>query len=275
MVLGPAQDLHALALAGAALIDLMRHRGRSDKRDRLDIGVVDQGIDRLHAALHHARHARRQARLAQHLGQRQRRRCVQRAGLEHERVAGGQRHRHHPQRNHHREIERRDAGHHAERFALHPVIDPPAHVDGHRPFHEFGRAAGEFDHFDPAHDFAARIRDHLAVLARNHARQRLLVVFQQGQEAVEHPRPMQRALGRPGRLRGTGRRDGLRHRVAAAQPHLRRHLAGGRIINVLQAMFGAIRGLSADPMRHLRGLIRHASLPLRKKPQSRQDTPPQ
>ena len=79
------------------------------------------------------------------------------AGLEHEGVAAGDRHREHPHRHHHREVERRDAGDHAERLAQRPVVDAGGDLVGVVALEQLRNAAGELDDVDAARDLALRV----------------------------------------------------------------------------------------------------------------------
>src|SRR3546814_10364290 len=58
-------------------------------------------------------------------------------------------------------------------------------------------AAGELDHFQPALQVAARIRQHLAVLAVQQPRQRVHVALEQALELEQHPRAPLRVDLRP------------------------------------------------------------------------------
>ena len=77
------------------------------------------------------------------------------------------RHREHPHRHHHREIERRDARDHAERLTQIPVVDAAADLVGEIGLQQIRNAARELDDFDAAHHLALRVGEHLAVLTRD------------------------------------------------------------------------------------------------------------
>src|SRR3546814_11345235 len=78
----------------------------------------------------HIEYAIGQAGLLEQTCDQQRWRGVAFGGLEHEAVAAGQRHREHPHRYHAREVERGDAGTHAERGI--PVVGVDVAADVHR-----------------------------------------------------------------------------------------------------------------------------------------------
>ncbi len=121
-------------------------------------------------ALHDVEHAVGQAGLLEQVGQEQRHGRVLLAGLEHEGVARRDGVGEHPHRHHGGEVERRDAGHDAER-----LLDG-VHVDAARDALrvaalQHGRdAAGELDVLDAARELAGRVAGHLAVLDRHAAR---------------------------------------------------------------------------------------------------------
>ena len=72
----------------------------------------------------------------------------------------------HPQRHHHREVERRDAGDDAERLADRVHVDARRHLLAVAALTGAAMPARELDDLEPAGDFASRIAEHLAVLAR-------------------------------------------------------------------------------------------------------------
>ena len=62
VVLRAAERLHALAGARRRLVDVARDRRRADERDGLDVGVLEQPVDRDLVAVHDVEHARRAGR---------------------------------------------------------------------------------------------------------------------------------------------------------------------------------------------------------------------
>ena len=69
VVLGAAQGLHALAMGRRGAVDVLGHRGRTDKRHSLDMGVADQPFADFLAALDHADDARGQTGLGEQFDQ--------------------------------------------------------------------------------------------------------------------------------------------------------------------------------------------------------------
>jgi hypothetical protein len=63
VVLGAAEALRPLAVGGGARIDVLRDRRRADEADRLDVGIVENGVDGFLVAVDDVEHAGRQAGL--------------------------------------------------------------------------------------------------------------------------------------------------------------------------------------------------------------------
>ena len=68
VVLGAAERLHALAVRGAARVDVLRDVGRSDEADRLDVRMVEDRVDHLLVAVDDVEDAVGQARFLHQLG---------------------------------------------------------------------------------------------------------------------------------------------------------------------------------------------------------------
>jgi hypothetical protein len=235
VVLRAAERLHALAVARAGLVDVLRDRRRADEAQRLHVGVAEQRIDRDLVALHDIEDAVRQAGLLQQLGHQQRRRRVALARLQHEAVAAGERDRVHPHRDHHREVERRDAGDDTERLAQGPVVDAGRDLVGEVALQQLRDAAGELDDVDPTCDLALRVGEDLAVLGGDHRGQRVAVLLQQLEELQHHasaPQRRQVGPGRKGRARGLHGGIDLFDR---GERDLARDVAGRRVVDRLAA----------------------------------------
>ena len=217
VVLGAAQRLHALATAGAFGVDVFGDGGRTDKGQGFHVRVRDQRVHGLLVAMHDVEHACRQAGLGQQFSQAQRGRGIALGRLEHEGIAAGDGDREHPARNHHGEVERRDAGHHAQGLAHAPVVDAAADLVGVLALHQLRNAAGEFDDFDAARDLALGIGEDLAVLARDQLGQFVLVLVQQRLEIEQDARALERGRFGPSRKGGAGGGHGQRHFVVGRQ----------------------------------------------------------
>ena len=66
--LAPPKHWHALAVRGAARVDVFGDRRRADEADRLDVGIIEDGVDRFLVAVDDVEDAGRQARLDEQLG---------------------------------------------------------------------------------------------------------------------------------------------------------------------------------------------------------------
>src|SRR5882762_5013095 len=99
------------------------HRRRADKRDRVDVGMVEQRVDRLTRAMHHVEHALGKPRLEKDLGEALTAEWRPLRRLEHKRVSGDDRQREHPERDHHGEVERWDARAYADGVAIEVLVD--------------------------------------------------------------------------------------------------------------------------------------------------------
>ena len=164
VVLGAAERLHALTRRRAARVDVVGDRRGADEAHRLDVGMVEDGVDRLLVAVHDVQHAVGEARLLEKLEDQHRRGGIALRGLQDEGVAAGDRHRIHPQRHHGREVERRDAGDDAERLAVGMRVDLRPDIARELALQEMRDAAGELHHLDAARDLAQRVGMRLAVL---------------------------------------------------------------------------------------------------------------
>jgi len=216
-------------------VDVVGDGRRADKADGFHVGVDQQRVHRLLVALHHIEHAVRQAGLLEQVGDEERGRGVQRAGLEHKGVARGNGHREHPHGHHHREVEGRDARHHAQRLAHGPVVDAGGDLLGVVAFEQLRDAGGELDDLDAARDLALRVGEDFAVLGRDHVGQCVPVLVKQLQELEHHACTAQRRRVGPGREGGLGSGHGLAHLGRIGQGHAAGHGTGGGVGHVLSA----------------------------------------
>ena len=81
VILRAAEALRALAVGRGARVDVLRDVGAADEAHRLDLRVLEDGVDGLLVAVHDLEHAWRQAGLEEQLGQPHRHRRVTLAGL--------------------------------------------------------------------------------------------------------------------------------------------------------------------------------------------------
>ena len=175
----PPRAWNALAGRAAALVDVLRDRRRADEGDRRDVRVVQQHVDGDLVAVHDVEDAVRQARLGVELGHEVRGGGIALGGLEHERVARRDRQGMHPQRDHHREVERRDAGADAERLTERERVDVRGDLVGVLALEQLRDAARVLGHLHAAHDLALGVLDDLAVLARDDPREVVGVLLEE------------------------------------------------------------------------------------------------
>jgi hypothetical protein len=65
VVLRPAERLHPFSIGGAGLVDVAGDRRRTDEADRLDVGMFEECVDRLLAALNDVEDSLREPGLGQ------------------------------------------------------------------------------------------------------------------------------------------------------------------------------------------------------------------
>src|SRR4051794_33872585 len=227
VVLGAGQRLHPLAAQGGALVDLVRHRRRADERDRAHELVIDQRLDRLLGAVHDVEDPVGEAGLGEQLGDAVggERRALR--GLQYERVAGGDRERREPERDHAGEVERRDRADHAEREAVHRHVHAGGDLVERLALHERGHPGRQLDYLDAAAQLAERFVYVLAVLARDEQREVVELILEQHLEAEHAPRPPRDRLVAP-RLEGPGGcLDGGVDLLLAREWYLCQQLAAG------------------------------------------------
>jgi hypothetical protein len=132
------------------------------------------------------------------------------------------------QRHHHREIERRDRRHHAEREMLQPTLDPPAHLE-HFPGGDLRQRDGKLAQLHRLVDLGLRLGADLAMLLGDQCRQLAPVGVEQRTVAEEDLHPLLERRRRPGGERRPGRRGRGGDVGRAAQRHPGDHLARGRV----------------------------------------------
>ncbi len=248
VVLRAAEGLDPLAVPGAGLVDVAGDRRGADEADRRDVGVAQQAVDGLLVPLQHREDTVGEPGLLPELGEEQRRRGVLLAGLEDEGVAGGDRVRAHPQRHHHREVERGDAGDDAERLADRVDVDAGARLLGEAALHQVRHTGGELDVLESSRDLAGRVRENLAVLGGHDLGELSGPLVQQLPEREEHRGPLGQRGAAPPLGRGLGALDRLLDVVGARELDVGRLLPGGRVEHGRGTAGGARGLLSVDPV---------------------------
>ena len=275
VVLGPAQGLHALAVARARLVDVAGDRGRAHEAHRGHVRVLEEAVHRYLVAVDHVEHAPGQTRLREELGRQVGGARVALRRLQHEAVAARERYGVHPHRHHGREVEGGDARDHPQGLADGVAVDLLRDVLGELALHQVGDPARELHDLEPPRDLALGVREDLPVLEREEAGEVVAPLHEQlavgehdlGALAEGGVAPFLERLLR----RGHGAVDGGHVRVE----HLGPTLAGRGVVDRSSAI-ASVRGSAVDPMtgdrpapRGLRGSLRavggsrHGSLLLR------------
>src|SRR5690606_10734356 len=147
-----------------------------------------------------------------------------------------------------REVERGDAGHHAQRLADRGDVDPGGDLGGQLALQLHADAAGQFDDLHAPGDLAEGVGVHLAVLGGDQlgdlvaVRVEQLAVLEQDRRA-----PGQRG-GAPGGEGVLGGGDGGVDLVGGRERDLLLLDARGRVPDGAETAGGALDGLAADEM---------------------------
>ena len=189
VVLCAAQRLHALAMGRGFRVDVLGHRRRAHERDRRDGGMAEQRVDRGPGAVDYVQDAGRETRVEEQLSKARTSQRGSLRGLQDEGVACHYGERKHPERDHHREVERGDAGANADRVAVEVLVDAAGDVAQRAALQQGRRAAREIDHLDPAPDLPAGLLQCLPVMARHDRGELLEVVLEHGLVPEHQPDP--------------------------------------------------------------------------------------
>ncbi len=206
VVLGAAEGLDALAVAGPGLVDVLGDRGRADERDRLHVRVGQQRVDRHPVPVHDVVHAVGEPGLPPELSDEVRRTRVLLTRLDDHRVARCDGDRVEPHGHHSGEVERRDDAHDPERLAHGVYVDTGGDPRRVAPLEQVRYAARELDHLEAAGHLAQCVGQDLAVLG--------------GDDRGELPPPLveqlaegEQDLGPPGQRRGAPVGEGRPRRL--------------------------------------------------------------
>ena len=207
-----------------------------------------QRVDRLLVAVHHVEDTGRQPSFEEQLGDAHRDRRIALGWLQDEGIAAGNRWRSFPERDHGREIERRDAGDDAQRLAHGVEVDPRPSAFGVLALEQLRNAAGELNHLDAALDVALGVSQYLAVFGGEELREAVVLLRDQLEELEHHACAALWIGRRPGGLRGLRVRDDLLDFGLAGERDLGLHLAGVRIEDVAASAGRPLDLFSADEM---------------------------
>ena len=187
VVLRAAERLDPLAGGDPALVDVARDRRRPDEGDRLDVGVVEQRVDRLLVAVHDVDHAVRHSGLTPQVGDEVDRGRVLLARLDDDGVARRDGDGDEPQRHHGREVEGRDDRDDPERLEDRVGVDARRDVFGEATLEQLRDAAGELDDLLAARDLPLGVLVGLAVLGGDRLGDLVLPLLEQLTEGEERP----------------------------------------------------------------------------------------
>jgi hypothetical protein len=225
MVLGASERLHALAVRGAARVDILSDVGRADEAHRLDVVMVEDRVDHLLVAVDDVEDPVGKPGLLHQLGEANRNRRVALRRLQDKRIAAGDRRAEHPHRDHRREIERSDSGADSERLAHRIDVDSRSGALGIFALEHMRDPAAEFDDLEAALDVALGVGDDLAVFGREEFGEFLHVGLHELLEPEHDTGAPLRVGRRPGRLRRIGGVDRPLKLLSRAEPDLRLDLA--------------------------------------------------
>ncbi len=204
MVLRPTQCLDAFAVGGAGGVDVLGDGGGADEADGLDGGVGEEFVDGGLVALQDVEDPGRESGFGPEFGHPDRGGGVLLGRLEDDGVAGGDGDGEEPHRDHGGEVERGDDPDRADGLAEGGDVDVGGGVFGHAAFEQVGDAAGEFDDFLAAGDFAEGVGDDLAVLGGDDFGEFALAGVEQFPECEDHLGALGEGGVAPGGERGGG-----------------------------------------------------------------------
>jgi hypothetical protein len=170
-----------------------------------------------------------QAGVGEQLGEHERRPRVLLGGLEDEGVAARHRVRAHPDRHHRGEVERRDAGHHAQRLTDLEHVDPGGHLLGEAALQQVRDGRRVLHVLEAALHLAHRVRDDLAVLRREDRGDVDLADLEQLADPEHDLRALGQRRGAPAGERVLCGLDRPIHLGPVGEVDLVRLLAGGRV----------------------------------------------
>ncbi len=167
-------------------------------------------------------------------------------GLEHERVAAGDREGQEPERHHHREVERTDGRADPHRLADGFAVDGRGDVLEHPALHGLRDGAGGLDHLDRAAHLGPGVGKGLTHFAGDRAGQLVLMGLHHLPEPEQPAGPFDGRAPAPRGKRRTGRGHGGVDVGADRQRHPGEHLTRGRIGDIQSIGRDRIDPLAVD-----------------------------
>ncbi|MNO89743.1 hypothetical protein D3C76_812360 [compost metagenome] len=162
--------------------------GRTHEGHGLDVRVVANQVHRIDATMDDVEHSLGYTGLQRQFNQAHGHQWVLLGRLEDKGVAGSDGHREHPQRDHRREVERGDAGAHAQRLHQGIGVDTVGNVIGQLTHLQVTDGGGVLDHLQTAEHITFGIRQGLALFGGEQGGQFLDVLADQLLVFEEDPR---------------------------------------------------------------------------------------
>ena len=210
-VLAAKLELHFFQMLACELADAPSHVARTGERHHGDVGIGADRFARLGAAGQHLQHALGQFGFLEDAGDDEaagQRRA--RIGLEHHRIAGGERRRYRAHRQDQREVERRNNADDAARQAAGDA--DAAGVGGqHQALRLGAHGGGTIENLRHHVDFESGLGRDAASLARDPRDQLFLIVFQDPRRLAQDGAAFLIRCRRPAGLRGARLGCGLAH----------------------------------------------------------------
>src|SRR5262249_3429130 len=148
----------------SSLVDVTRHRTRTYERSRAHSRIGEQLVNRVLGAVYEVQHSSRKSGFIGEFDETHRGAWNFVGRLQHKRIAAGDRHWEHPQRNHEREVERSDADANADGMPGRPGVDARADTIDGVTHHQCWNTTGKLNTLDAPLVRAASLFESLAVL---------------------------------------------------------------------------------------------------------------
>src|SRR3989344_1689665 len=232
VVLRAHHALCAFAVLRGAVVDVSADLGRTHEGHGLDVRMITNQVHRIDAAVDDVEYALGYTGLQRQFDEAHGHEWVLLGRLEDEGVAGGDGHREHPQWDHRREVERGDAGAHAQRLHQGVGVDAVGAVAGQLAPLQVTDGGGVLDHFQAAEHITFGIRQGLALFGGEQGGQFLDVLADQLLVFEEDPRAgADRGLA-PGLEGFLGAGHGGIHFFGGGEWHTSEDFLGGRVDHV-------------------------------------------
>ena len=250
VVLGAGEALHPLHVAGTGFVYVLSDRNRTDKGYGLDGRISQQGINLLFGTVNHLQYTLGCAGLLKQLGQAGWCQRVLLGRFQNKGVAAGNGHGEHPQRDHGREVERRNAGTHPQRLDPGMGIYLAGHVFNGLAHHQGSHVGGVFHHFNAAPDIAFGVVKGLAGFLGQDLGDFVVMFFKQRLITQHHPCSLRNRGFLPAFEHFTGVINRLTHLVGSGAGHLGNHFVGGGVGHVDPVLGLALNEFPCNKLRY-------------------------